>query len=163
MKQLWAPWRMAYIDGLKEPVGCFLCEAAASASDDREKLVVLRGSHCIALLNRYPYNNGHLLVAPKAHKADLFELSDAENLELMRMSARLQRTLLELMQPQGFNLGINFGQPAGAGLPGHLHIHLVPRWSGDTNFMTVLSNIKVLPMTLESVYDSLTDALKKST
>ena len=153
---------MAYIDALKEPTGCFLCEAVASPNADREKLVVLRGSHCLALLNRYPYNNGHLLIAPKAHKADLFELTDSESLELVKISARLQRALLELMQPQGFNLGINLGQAAGAGLPGHLHIHLVPRWSGDTNFMPVLSDTKVLPATLESVYDSLTLALKKS-
>jgi len=151
---------MAYINGLNEPSGCFLCEAAASDHDE-EHLVVVREQSCIAVLNRYPYNNGHTLVAPVAHKAELAELSAEEMLGLMQTTARLQATLQEIMHPQGFNLGINLGNAAGAGLPGHLHLHIVPRWQGDTNFMTVLGDTKVIPASLESIYANLTEALRR--
>ena len=159
MDRLWAPWRMAYIDGLKQPGGCFLCEAAASR-DDAANLVLSRGATCLCVLNRYPYNNGHVLVAPIAHKADLTELTADEMLELMQTTARLQQALRQLMSPHGFNLGINLGHAAGAGLPGHLHLHIVPRWQGDTNFMPAVGEVKVIPESLEAVYAKLSQALR---
>jgi len=159
MKQLWAPWRMPYIDGLKEPGECFLC-AAAAPGDDAERLVVFRGQHCLAILNRYPYTNGHTLVAPIAHKADPAELTAEEMRELMQLSARVVTALQQIMSPHGFNLGINLGRAAGAGLPGHLHQHVVPRWEGDTNFMPVVGEVRVIPESLDAVYARLATALR---
>jgi len=160
--QLWAPWRLSYIadatDSKKnEETDCFLCRYRDSDAD-AENFVVARSQRSITVLNRYPYNNGHLLIAPLEHKASLAELDDDEALdslrELKRMSALLQRVL----SPEGFNIGLNLGQVAGAGLPGHLHWHVVPRWSGDTNFMPVLGSIKVIPQSLESLYGLLRSA-----
>jgi len=159
MKNLWAPWRMDYINELREPGNCFLCEAGAS-SEDRDNLVFYRGTDCFAILNRYPYNNGHALIAPLAHKADLEDLSSEETLELMRMTTRVKGALQEIMSPQGFNIGINLGTVAGAGVPGHLHIHIVPRWQGDTNFMPVVGQTKVIPQSLDAVYNRLAETLR---
>lgn len=147
---LWAPWRMEYIKGPK-PAGCFLCEAAA-APDERAHWVVARGEACVALLNRYPYNNGHLMIAPKRHVGDLDGLTDAERLELWSLSALLVRRLRERLGAEGFNLGLNLGRVAGAGLESHLHLHVVPRWNGDTNFMPVLADTKVIPQALDDVW-----------
>jgi ATP adenylyltransferase len=137
---------------------CFLCRAAA-ATADRENLVVDRRCRAISLLNRYPYNNGHLLIAPLAHHGRLEELSAAEHLELIDSIRRMTSLIERLMRPEGFNVGLNLGRVAGAGLPGHLHWHVVPRWNGDTNFMPVLAGTRVIPQSLEAAWELLTEAL----
>jgi ATP adenylyltransferase len=140
---LWAPWRLAYIKSPDRPATgeCFLCSGRDRPADDRRNLVLHRGRHALVVLNRFPYNNGHLLVAPYAHKAHLSELT-----------GRLTRA----MSPDGFNIGLNLGKVAGAGLPGHLHWHIVPRWNGDTNFMPVLADVNVIPQSLDALYELLT-------
>jgi ATP adenylyltransferase len=156
MDSLWAPWRQAYITTTPPAAGgaCFICEGLA-ADKDRDNLIALRTPHTVVLLNRFPYNNGHLLVAPLSHKGRLQELSPKEMLEIQETLRRLVMTLDELMHPEGYNIGVNLGRVAGAGLPGHLHWHLVPRWNGDTNFMPVLSDAKVISQSLDSLYDLL--------
>ena len=149
--QLWAPWRMKYILNAKKDEGCFLCNAGASR-DDETNLVIHRAELCFCLLNRYPYNNGHLLVAPFAHKADFCELTKDESAEIMCTLGEMQNRLRDAMRPDGFNIGVNIGKTSGAGLPGHLHFHIVPRWEGDTNFMPVLADTKVIPQALEEVF-----------
>jgi ATP adenylyltransferase len=155
MDQLWAPWRLAYIANPKPPRAddeCFICKGLAEAND-RANLIVWRGAHSAVVLNRFPYNNGHLLIAPKTHKGTLQELDDGEVLEMQHTLTRLVAVLTDAMNPEGFNIGLNVGRVAGAGLPGHLHWHLVPRWNGDTNFMPVVADTKVISQSLESLYD----------
>jgi len=157
MEQLWAPWRQAYITATKtapETDPCFICGGLA-AQDDRANLIVQRTQLSVVLLNRYPYNNGHLLIAPRAHKGHLSEFTPEELLETMETLRRMIRVLDPLMHPDGYNIGLNLSRVAGAGLPGHLHWHLVPRWSGDTNFMPVLSDTRVISQSLEALYDLL--------
>ena len=150
MNALWAPWRMEYILGPKDGE-CFLC-AAARSTDDRACHVVRRGEGCFALLNRYPYNNGHLMVAPYRHVRGLAEMTPAERIELMELASGLVERLRETIRPEGFNLGLNLGKVAGAGLESHLHLHIVPRWNGDTNFMPVLADTKVIPQALDELW-----------
>lgn len=171
-EQLWAPWRLGYVKGDRAAAGeaenlafldgadpaCFLCRAVADARD-RENLVVARGRETIAVLNRYPYNNGHLLVACQRHLGGLDELPPQANLEAIETIARLTTLVKRLMNADGFNVGLNLGKVAGAGVPGHLHWHLVPRWHGDTNFMPVLAGIDVIPQALDELWTLLTDAL----
>ncbi|MFN0054435.1 MAG: HIT family protein [Planctomycetales bacterium] len=155
---LWAPWRLAYITSNSEtpqPEGCFLCRYASAPTQDAENLVVARGRHTITVLNRFPYNNGHLLVCPLAHKATLAELDDEELLECQQVLRRMTQIIQRTMSASGFNVGLNLGRVAGAGVPGHLHWHLVPRWDGDTNFMPVLANVRVIPQSLEALYELL--------
>jgi ATP adenylyltransferase len=158
MDHLWAPWRAQYIresstSGGSDP-GCFICRGLA-ADDDRGNLIAWRRPCSVLLLNKYPYNNGHLLVAPLAHKGSLAELEGPELYEPLE-TVKLAVGLLErLLRPQGFNIGLNLGPAAGAGLPGHLHWHIVPRWQGDTNFMPVLAGAKVIVDSLEELYDQL--------
>ncbi|MBI1313368.1 HIT domain-containing protein [bacterium] len=165
-KQLWAPWRLAYVQSTgpsEQPAhSCFLCHYRDSDAD-RENLVVLRGEHSLVVLNRFPYNNGHLLIAPREHKADLRDLNDAELLESTHLLQKLTRVLEQTMTPDGFNVGLNLGRVAGAGLPGHLHWHIVPRWNGDTNFMPVLGETKVIPQSLDALYTILREALSSDT
>jgi len=163
---LWAPWRIAYIQGLspeEKPTetDCFLCEAAASDTDtDRQdRLVLLHDDRGMLLLNRYPYTNGHLLIAPPQHVGDLSDLSAAQRHGLMDLADLATRLLRRAMNPQGFNIGINLGRCAGAGLPGHVHMHVVPRWSGDINYMDTLGGIRVIPQALENTQQLLTDTL----
>lgn len=153
MKQLWAPWRMTYIAGEKESVGhgCIFC-LRDSAAEDIARQVLFRGEHAVVMMNRYPYTNGHLMIAPFRHTAELAELSPDEVLEMYQLTSMAQRILKETMQPQGFNLGMNFGRAAGAGVEDHLHLHLVPRWIGDTNFMPVFDEVRVIPQHLEATY-----------
>jgi ATP adenylyltransferase len=161
MDHLWAPWRMAYIAKSSAPANsdeCFICRGLAEA-DDRKNLIVGRTPLAVVVLNRFPYNNGHVLIAPKAHKGRLDELTIDETLELQRMVGRLVTALEHLIKPEGFNIGLNLGKVAGAGLPGHLHWHIVPRWNGDTNFMTVLGETRVISQSLDALYDLLTPAL----
>lgn len=152
---LWAPWRMEYIDSLAQDNGCFLCRDRDDTGNDRGNLVLWRGKRCLAVLNRFPYTGGHSLVAPYEHLAGLEELDAPTMLELFRMVRDVQKALSEVVKAQGFNIGINIGRCAGAGLPGHLHVHVVPRWSGDTNFISVFSGARVIPVTLDSLYDEL--------
>lgn len=161
-EQLWAPWRLPYIVSTKdsEPAGCFLCRYAAE-DRDAENLVVSRSEATISVLNRFPYNNGHILVAPRAHKGELTDLNDAELLECMHELQRLVKAMRRLMNPDGFNIGVNLGRVAGAGLPGHLHWHIVPRWNGDTSFMPVLADVNVIPQSLAALHELLTEELKR--
>jgi ATP adenylyltransferase len=131
---------------------CFICQGLA-VEDDRKNLVVLRTPLSTVVLNRFPYNNGHLLVAPRAHKGRLDELTSAETLETMETLRRMVGILDEVMKPNGYNIGLNLGHTAGAGLPGHLHWHVVPRWNGDTNFMPVLANVKIIVQSLDALYE----------
>jgi ATP adenylyltransferase len=161
MQQLWAPWRLAYVANPKpsaEADPCFICQGLAQ-SEDRVNNLVWRGPRSVVYLNRYPYNNGHLLVAPRAHKAELHELDEGETLEIQHTLTRMIAALGALMKPDGYNIGVNLGRIAGAGLPGHLHWHIVPRWNGDTNFMPVLNDVRVIVQSLDSLYSMLTEHL----
>jgi ATP adenylyltransferase len=157
VKHLWAPWRLAYVAGPKD-AGCFLCEALAS-KDDRANLLVHRAGHGFLILNRYPYNRGHLMAVPNRHVARLDALTKEEADTLMHLTVIAVRALEQMAGPQGFNVGMNLGRAAGAGIEDHLHMHVVPRWISDTNFMPVIGETKVLPEHLEDTYDRLTEAL----
>jgi ATP adenylyltransferase len=152
-QNLWAPWRMEYIDALggDDDAGCFLCRALQNPGDDAANYVLWRGGHTIVVLNRWPYSSGHVLVAPAAHAAQPEDISDEALLELMQRTRDAKRVLQAALGAQGFNIGINLGRCAGAGLPDHLHLHIVPRWGGDTNFMPVLADAKVIPQSLQVV------------
>jgi ATP adenylyltransferase len=163
MDQLWAPWRQAYVTAAKPPQSgddCFLCAGLAD-NDDRKHLIALRTPLSVVMLNRFPYNNGHLLIAPRAHKGRLDELTSEELLETMETLRHMVRLLDELMHPDGHNIGLNLGRAAGAGLPGHLHWHIVPRWNGDTNFMPLFADVKVIVQSLDSLYDMLVERLRR--
>ncbi len=142
-ERLWAPWRLAYIQSADEQTGCIFCRAAGIG--DEEGLVVHRGRRAFVLLNRYPYASGHLMVAPYRHVGELGELDGGEALEIHELASAAVGALAESMRPQGFNLGWNLGRIAGAGIVDHVHEHVVPRWAGDTNFMPVLADVKVMP------------------
>ena len=164
MDRLWAPWRMAYIDGMSGDGGhdgCFLC-AARDAADDGEVLVFMRRPKAFAILNRFPYNNGHTLIVPNAHAGDLADLADGDLLALMGLARDVMGLFRHILRPDGFNVGFNFGRTAGAGLPEHLHLHLVPRWDGDTNFMPVLGETKVIPQSLDDIYDRIVAAVTEA-
>lgn len=154
MQRLWAPWRMEYIEQVDDDEGCFLC-AAAESEDEREKLVLWRNDLCFSLLNRYPYNNGHLLISPYQHTGEMEELGTEQMAAQMEMLQKCRRILKEVMAPDGFNVGLNLGRSAGAGLVDHLHWHIVPRWGGDTNFMSVTGQTKVIPQSLEELWEQL--------
>ncbi len=163
MDQLWAPWRQAYVTAAKPPSSgddCFLCAGLAD-NDDRKHLIALRTPLSVVMLNRFPYNNGHLLIAPRAHKGRLDELTSQELLETMETLRHMVRLLDELMHPDGHNIGLNLGRAAGAGLPGHLHWHIVPRWNGDTNFMPLFADVQVIVQSLDSLYDILVERLQR--
>jgi len=183
-KRIWAPWRIGYVSGEDasretsseislEPTSwqpgadhdCFLCRGAARYDDEssarRQNLVVWRGKHVYALLNRYPYANGHLLVAPLQHVAELRELTDPHHLEVMHFLSRYTEKLRQLLHADGFNIGLNLGATAGAGVPGHLHWHLVPRWPGDHNFMPVINDTMIISEHLEKTYERLLPFFEK--
>ncbi len=161
MENLWAPWRMAFItpkDAL--PPGCIFCTQPAANRDD-EYHIIYRGELCYMMLNKYPYNNGHLMIAPFLHVSSISHL-DAVTLAELMMQVQLALKAIRLaMNPDGFNMGINEGKVAGAGFAEHVHYHIVPRWNGDTNFMPVLADIKVMPEHLDAVYQQLRDAVAK--
>lgn len=172
---LWAPWRMAFIHGEDFPKvpeeslsflpgadpACFFCQAVVS-DFSKERLVIHRNHSTIAVLNRYPYNNGHVMVAPRRHVGVLGELTPEEQADQMALLTRLVEILKKTMEPQGFNIGANLGRVAGAGVPGHLHWHIVPRWNGDTNFMPVLADTKVIPQSLEALWELMVRALDEN-
>lgn len=153
MEQLWAPWRIRYILGERES-GCFFCRKSQE-SDDAKNHVVIRARTCFALLNTYPYNAGHLMVAPYKHTGDLDDLAESELSELMSLTRRCKQLLSRAIKPHGFNIGINIGRTAGAGVLDHVHVHIVPRWDGDTNFMPVLADTHVMPQALDELYQLL--------
>jgi ATP adenylyltransferase len=142
-KPLWAPWRLEYIGQADEQEGCILCRAAES--EDEAGLVVHRGANAFVILNKFPYASGHLMAAPYRHVGEFAELDDEEAVEIHRLAGRGMAALAQLYEAQGFNLGWNLGRVAGAGVVDHVHLHVVPRWLGDTNFMPVLADVKVLP------------------
>jgi ATP adenylyltransferase len=156
MEQIWAPWRMVYIGG-DHGDNCVFCEKAQSA-DDEQNLVLLRGEKTFVIMNLYPYINGHLLVMPKRHVGEIEDLDGEEMTELFRMTQKMVK-ILRSFSPQGFNIGVNIGRAAGAGVPGHFHIHIVPRWIGDTNFMPVFGDVRVISESLEGTYKKLKEAL----
>lgn len=161
MERLWAPWRMEYIGQAREgeDQGCLFCEKPKEG-DDEKALIVARSELSFAMLNRYPYNSGHLMVAPFRHVGELEEVEDDESLDMQRLMQRCVKALKEAMQPDGFNIGMNLGVVAGAGIPDHLHWHIVPRWTGDTNFMPVIAQAKVLPEDLTRVNHRLAQAIE---
>lgn len=160
MKQLWAPWRMAYVGGDGEPKsGCFLCDAIAGADDDAS-LVVERAALTVTLLNRFPYSSGHVMVVPRGHASDPRDLNADEGAAVFAGAQRALAALDDSMHPDGFNLGFNLGAAAGGSVD-HLHLHVVPRWSGDTNFMPVLGDVKVLPEHLQATAAHLRDAFRR--
>ncbi len=155
MDRIWSPWRMQYIESSKmEGASCILCEKPTENSDT-DNLILYRGGECYIIMNLYPYNNGHLMIVPYRHVPDLLDLTDdvlTEMIKLVRLSERLLR---HVMQPDGFNIGINIGRVAGAGIADHVHMHVVPRWMGDTNFMPVLADVHVMPELLNTTYSKL--------
>jgi len=154
---LWAPWRIGYVSGPKSD-GCFLCEAHGAGAD-RERFILHRSRRVYLILNTYPYNTGHLMVAPFRHVGALEDLDAEERIDAMNTATLAVSVLQTALTPDGFNLGLNLGRAAGAALEGHLHIHVVPRWVGDVNFMPVLGDVKVIPEHLAGTYDKLTSAL----
>jgi ATP adenylyltransferase len=153
MKRIFAPWRYKYVSN-PDSEGCIFCKAASS-DDDKKSGVLFRGKYAFVIMNVYPYNNGHIMVAPYKHTGNFEELSEDEMLEMSVILKRWQKVIKKAMNPDGFNIGINLGRIAGAGFEDHLHYHLVPRWSGDTNFMPVISDTKIVPMSIGEGYDLL--------
>ena len=155
MDRIWAPWRMEYILAEKSAdTGCIFC-LGDDPGADRERLVLHRTVHSLVMLNRYPYTNGHLMIAPRQHTADLNRLTDAEMLDLFATLRLCHNVLQAEARPDGFNIGINLGRAAGAGIEEHVHLHIVPRWNGDTNFMAVVPDVRVMPEALLATYDRL--------
>lgn len=163
-ERLWRPWRMGYVSRVEEEreAECIFCSKPA-AGDDRANLILHRGRACFIIMNLYPYNTGHVMVSPYRHVSELEELSEGERGELMELAVLAVRAIKEAMRPQGFNLGMNLGKSAGAGYDEHLHLHVVPRWQGDTNFMPVLAGSKVMPESVEDNYRRLLEALRGAT
>lgn len=154
-KNLWAPWRMEYIQALSgDGDECFLCKYR-EAKDDQTNLVLMRSEYCMVVFNRFPYNNGHLLIAPYEHIGDMENISDECMFDMLKTVKKCQSALKQAIKPHGFNIGVNIGSCAGAGLPGHLHIHIVPRWNGDTNFMAVCGQTDVVSQSMKELYEKL--------
>lgn len=151
MKHIWSPWRMEYIESSKE-TECVFC-LAQEREDNAENLIAFRGKRAYVILNRYPYTSGHLMVVPFDHKSNLEDLDPETRAEMMELTAHCMSVLRRIYHPEAFNMGANIGEPAGAGIKSHVHIHIVPRWGGDTNFMTVVGEVRVLPEALETTYE----------
>ncbi len=158
LDKLWAPWRMRWLRHADRPHGCLFCRVAADRADRRD-LVLARAGHALLMLNRYPYSSAHLMVAVKRHAAQFHELTPAESLDLLALTSLAERALAAEYAPQGLNYGLNVGKVAGAGFPGHLHLHLVPRWNGDTNFMPAIAQTRVLPESLAATWSRLRRAI----
>lgn len=160
-EKLWAPWRMKYIEAIDttQHGACIFCEKPHEHSD-KKNLIVYRGETCYAILNLFPYNNGHLLVVPYKHTCELNDLDQATRLELLDIAQAVMDVMKKTLRTDGFNLGINFGRTAGAGIAEHLHLHIVPRWNGDTNFMPVIGGTKVISESLEDTYTKLNKSFK---
>ncbi|MEP0767494.1 MAG: HIT domain-containing protein [Fimbriimonadia bacterium] len=158
MERIWAPWRLEYVEVAAEQHGCIFCEKPAAQADE-ENLILFRGKTAFVILNLYPYSNGHLMVAPYKHAASLTELSEPELLELITLTRDATEWLKRAYHPSGMNIGMNLGRVAGAGIEGHIHMHVVPRWAGDTNFMAVLGDTRVIPEGLRRSYERLKEAI----
>ncbi|ADU96915.1 HIT family protein [Thermovibrio ammonificans] len=155
MELLWAPWRLSYVSkvGKEEPRGCFICRAAAEHPDrDEENLLLYKGEKALVILNRFPYNTGHLMVCPVRHTGDFTSLLPEELLEVNRLIQKSIEVLKRAYNPDGFNVGLNLGRAAGGSVDTHIHFHVVPRWNGDTNFMPVTAGVKVIPQALDETY-----------
>jgi ATP adenylyltransferase len=154
MHRLWAPWRSQYVKKEEKGEGCIFCEKPRENKDE-ENYILLRGETCLVMLNIFPYNNGHLMIAPYRHISSLEEINPEESREMMELLGRMIKLLREVLQPEGFNVGMNLGRAGGAGVVDHIHLHIVPRWIGDYNFMPLLSETKVIPEALEQTYREL--------
>lgn len=164
MEKLWSPWRSQYIESFKSKItksSCFLCDAKEMNEDSLDNLLICKAKHAFVILNLYPYNNGHLMVVPYSHKADLLSLSDEETLEIFQLLKISTQALEDTLKPEGFNIGTNIGKASGAGVDDHIHFHIVPRWNGDTNFMPVLGEVKVISQELQSTKLNLQAAFKR--
>jgi ATP adenylyltransferase len=158
---LYAPWRLDYIKSVADgPQDCFLCTAAKNPEHDTANLVLARGSLCLLMLNKFPYVNGHLLVAPYHHVPTPVECMPEERAQMMELLTLGQQALALAMNPQGYNIGINIGRCAGAGVPGHIHAHVVPRWNGDVNFISIIGNVTIIPQAIEQAYAQLKQAVE---
>jgi len=156
MEKMWAPWRMEYIKQPKEDSGCILCTKPRQSPDnDRDNLILYRGEHSFIIMNRYPYNNGHLMICPYLHTVDMADLDTDAVGEIWRLADQSVKIIRKAFRAEGFNIGINLGRTAGAGIDDHLHVHLVPRWNGDTNFMPVIGETKVISQGIFETYDDL--------
>lgn len=160
-ENIWAPWRMNYIRGMVRQHECFLCHNITHPEDDEKNLVLWRTQQCVAMFNRYPYNNGHMLICPLRHVRDFEHTTSEEMVELVTLVREMQKALKLAVNPHGFNIGANIGRCAGAGVPEHLHIHIVPRWDGDTGFMSVCTDTEVISQSLEELYKELKDISAK--
>jgi len=161
MERLWAPWRVRYITKIIKPTkGCVFCQVFKEKKD-KTNYILIRTQYSFAVLNIYPYNNGHTLVLPNRHVNDLSKLKREEHQDLFALMEEVKQILDETINPSGYNIGINLGRVAGAGYPGHVHIHIVPRWKGDVNFMPVITNVKVISQSLKSLYQLMANAYKK--
>ena len=160
MKRLWAPWRMKFVESNDKDADCVFCSVLAQ-DNDKENLIVFRGPHAFVILNRYPYTSGHLLVVANAHQPSLEFLTQMARSEMMELANISLQVLKSTYHPDGFNLGANIGEAAGAGIAGHVHLHVVPRWEGDTNFLSSLGETRVLPEELEQTYQRINTAWKK--
>lgn len=151
MKDIFAPWRISYIQSTNKPSGCIFCSFPEQDRDE-ENLILHRGQHSFVILNRYPYNSGHLMVVPYRHTSDYCSLKTEEVNEIHNLSSIAIDVMKRTIKPEGFNLGVNLGKVAGAGVEDHVHLHIVPRWNGDTNFMPVMGDVRVIPQSLEDTY-----------
>lgn len=154
MKQLWAPWRLEYVASEKDKEGCVFCIPESTEEDD-DRFIVYRGRRAFVIMNRFPYTNGHLMVTPYRHCGSIDDLDEEEALEIHRLLVLARQALTGTSRPDGFNIGVNLGRSAGAGMPNHVHYHMVPRWSGDTNFMTLFGEVRVIPEHLEATFQRL--------
>lgn len=167
MQRIWSPWRSQHLDSLRETVGeedgsTSLFARLAAADRDEENMILYRGTHVFVVMNLYPYNNGHVLVVPYRQVTDYVDLTDDEQMEMAQVVRRCMIWLRSALSPDGFNVGMNIGKAAGAGIPGHLHMHVVPRWSGDTNFMSTVADVRVVPESMRDTYAKLKRAVGSS-
>jgi len=158
MDYLWTPWRSTYMKAKKAKSGCIFCAAAQNPADDRETLVVYRGKYCFIILNRYPYTSGHLMIVPYNHVSKLTSISAEGAGEMIELARSAEQVLEAVYRPEGLNMGMNFGAAAGAGITQHIHLHMLPRWSGDANFMTTVANTRIIPEAIGDTYDKVSHA-----
>lgn len=161
LKHLWASWRFKYIQGGGSEKGCVFCNAL-TANDSTENLIVTRAEHAFVILNKFPYTSGHLMIVPLEHQGSLEDMTPVTRAEMIELVSQFISVLRSIYHPEGFNVGVNIGNAAGAGIPGHVHIHVVPRWVGDTNFMTAIGQTRVLPETLDQTYLRIRETWEKT-
>ena len=160
MDYLWTPWRYTYVTGVNQAISCIFCNAPKES--DQKALIVHRGTHCYIILNTYPYTNGHVMIVPYTHLDELQKLPTDAASEMMALSQRMESVLRSLYRPDGINLGMNLGKAAGAGVAGHIHMHILPRWVADANFVSVIGETRVLPEALEVTWERIRKALQSS-